>query len=70
MIAHSLVVRVIQLPFPVCLVKFVGKITGRSLVVSQLFGDLEVNTSNTKNVLGWTAPYTMKQSMRYLNKLG
>ncbi|EKO3391938.1 NAD-dependent epimerase/dehydratase family protein [Vibrio fluvialis] len=69
-IAQALGKTVIQLPIPVSLVILLGKMTGKSAVVSQLFGDLEVDSSNTQSVLGWHAPYTMKQSMESLNKLG
>ncbi|MGV1717182.1 NAD-dependent epimerase/dehydratase family protein [Vibrio furnissii] len=69
-IAQALGKTVLQLPIPVSLVNVLGKMTGKSAVVSQLFGDLEVDSSNTKEILGWHAPYTLKQSMEFFNKLG
>lgn len=62
-IAKGLNKRVIQLPIPVWLLRLTGKLLGKSVMVEQLVGNLEVDSSNTQEVLGWTPPYTMQQAM-------
>ncbi|GIC16470.1 UDP-glucose 4-epimerase [Vibrio cholerae] len=65
-IAEGLGKKVVQVPIPVNLMRFVGKLTGKSTMIEQLCGDLEVDSSNIKEVLGWTPPLTMKQAMATL----
>ncbi len=65
-IAEGLGKRVLQLPIPVILMQFLGKITGKSGMIEQLYGDLEVDSSNVNEVLGWTPPITMKDAMASL----
>ncbi|BCK15018.1 TPA: NAD-dependent epimerase/dehydratase family protein [Vibrio cholerae] len=62
-IAEGLGKKVIQLPIPVSFMRFVGKLVGKSTMIEQLYGDLEVDSSNIKEVLDWTPPLTMKQAM-------
>ncbi|NVC63393.1 NAD-dependent epimerase/dehydratase family protein [Vibrio sp. 05-20-BW147] len=69
-IAEGLGKKVIQVPIPVNLMCFVGKLTGKSTMIEQLCGDLEVDSSNIKEVLGWTPPLTMKQAMATLRDSG
>ncbi|MDT3278995.1 NAD-dependent epimerase/dehydratase family protein [Shewanella scandinavica] len=69
-IAEGLGKRVFQLPIPVSLIRLVGKLTGKSTVVEQLFGNLQVDSSNIKEVLDWTPPLTMKQAMATLRDSG
>ncbi|MCL1127508.1 NAD-dependent epimerase/dehydratase family protein [Shewanella surugensis] len=57
----------IQLPVPVGLMKFLGKLFNKPTMVQQLVGNLEVDSSNLQHVLGWSAPYTMKQAMSFLS---
>ncbi|WP_261885155.1 NAD-dependent epimerase/dehydratase family protein [Vibrio pomeroyi] len=57
---------ILQFPVPVWAIKIVGKILGKSEIVEQLYGDLQVDSSNIKKILGWTPPLTMKQSMSLL----
>ncbi len=65
-IAKGLDKKVFQLPIPVSLMRLVGKLTGKSAMIEQLFGNLEVDSSNIKEVLGWTPPFTMEQAMASL----
>lgn len=65
-IAKGLGKKVIQLPIPVSLVSLAGKLTGKSAMIEQLFGNLEVDSSNIQQVLGWTPPLTMEQAMATL----
>ncbi|HBB9957870.1 TPA: NAD-dependent epimerase/dehydratase family protein [Vibrio parahaemolyticus] len=65
-IADGLGKKVIQLPVPVSVMRLAGKLTGKSTMIEQLYGNLEVDSSNIKEVLGWTPPLTMKQAMSTL----
>ncbi|EJL6392435.1 NAD-dependent epimerase/dehydratase family protein [Vibrio vulnificus] len=64
--AKGLGKKVFQLPVPVGLMRLVGKVAGKSATMEQLFGNLEVDSSNTREILGWTPPFTMEQSMALL----
>ncbi|WP_411063132.1 NAD-dependent epimerase/dehydratase family protein [Vibrio rotiferianus] len=59
----------LQLPIPVRFMKILGKVTGKSLMIEQLYGDLQVDSSNVKEVLGWSPPVTMKQAMASLRNM-
>ncbi|MCX8854925.1 NAD-dependent epimerase/dehydratase family protein [Vibrio parahaemolyticus] len=65
-IADGLGKKVIQLPVPVSVMRLLGKLAGKSAMIEQLYGNLEVDSSNIKEVLGWTPPLTMKQAMSTL----
>lgn len=70
LIAKALGKKVFQLPIPVSLMRLIGKLTGRTSMVNQLYGNLEVDSSNIKEVLGWTPPFTMMQAMTSLRDSG
>lgn len=65
-IARGLNKHVWQLPIPVSFMKAGACLIGKSALASQLYGNLEVDSSNLNDVIGWTPPYTLEQSMRYL----
>ncbi|MCU8082682.1 NAD-dependent epimerase/dehydratase family protein [Shewanella sp. SM23] len=67
-IAKGLGKIVIQCPVPISLMKATSKVLGRSAMIYQLFSNLEVDSSNTKEVLGWSPPYTMEQAMASLSE--
>jgi nucleoside-diphosphate-sugar epimerase len=67
-IAKGLGKNLIQLPIPVCFMRFVGKLLGKTEMVEQLVGNLEVDLSNLQEVLGWKPPYTMEESMTFLKQ--
>lgn len=69
-IAEGLGKSVFQLPIPVSFMRLAGKLTGKSAMIEQLYGNLEVDSSNIKAVLGWTPPLTMKQAMDTLQNSG
>ena len=48
--------------------RFVGKLLGKSAMVEQLVGNLQVDSPNLKEVLNWTPPYTMAESMTFLKE--
>ncbi|HDY7975449.1 TPA: NAD-dependent epimerase/dehydratase family protein [Vibrio vulnificus] len=68
-IAKGLDKKIFQLPVPVTLMRLAGKLTGKSAMIEQLYGNLEVDSSNIKEVLGWTPPFTMEQSMALLKQM-
>lgn len=63
-IAEGLNKRVFQLPIPLCLFRILGKLTGKMPMIEQLIGNLEVDSSNTRMILDWNPPLSMKQSMQ------
>lgn len=65
-IAEGLGKKLIQLPIPVSIMSLLGKITGKSAMIEQLYGNLQVDSSNIKEVLGWTPPYSIQQAMATL----
>ncbi|OCH37503.1 NAD-dependent epimerase/dehydratase family protein [Aliivibrio fischeri] len=65
-IAKGLNKQLIQLPVPLWCMRFAGKLVGKSIMVEQLVGNLEVDSSNAQEVLGWIPPYTMQQAMHSL----
>lgn len=65
-IAKGLNKKIIQLPVPVSLMRLNGKLFCKSAMVEQLLGNLQVDSSNIKEILDWTPPYTMEQSMAFL----
>ncbi|EKT4485820.1 NAD-dependent epimerase/dehydratase family protein [Shewanella algae] len=67
-IAKGLNKKLIQLPVPVGLMRFAARFVGKSAMAEQLLGNLQVDSSNAKEVLGWTPPYTMEQAMASLSE--
>jgi len=59
---------VFQIPIPVSFMRLAGFMVGKSAMIEQLFGNLEVDSSNLKDILNWTPPYSMKDSMAMLRK--
>ena len=70
MIARGLGKNVVQLPIPTSFMRLAGKLTGKSAMIEQLVGNLQVDSSNLKSVLNWTPPLTMKQAMATLRNSG
>lgn len=66
-IAEGLRKPVIQCPVPISLMRLLGKVTGKSTMIQQLYGDLEVDSSNLNEVLGWAPPLSLKQAMASLH---
>lgn len=67
-IAKGLGKKIYQLPVPISLIRLVGRLLGKSAMVEQLVGNLQVDSSDLKKVLGWTPPYTMEESMALLKE--
>jgi UDP-glucose 4-epimerase len=47
-------------PVPVWMLKFLGKITGKSDMISRLTDSLQVDITHTKETLDWTPPYSVE----------
>tara|TARA_R110001583_G_scaffold41506_2_gene132023 strand:- start:53 stop:967 length:915 start_codon:yes stop_codon:yes gene_type:complete len=67
-IAKGLNTPLIQIPVPTILMQLTARMVGKTAMIEQLLGNLEVDSSNAKDVLGWTPPYTMEQAMTSLSE--
>ena len=52
------------LPFPLSLMRFAGKLFGKSDAVERLVGSLTIDSSKIRRELGWKPPYTMEQGLK------
>jgi len=67
-ISEGLGCKLIQLPIPINIMRFVAKFLGKGKLVEQLFDDLQVDSSKARNLLGWNPPETLTQAMKKLRK--
>ena len=51
-------------PFPPSLMRFTGKLLGKSDAVERLVGSLTIDSSKIQRELGWKPPYTMEQGLK------
>lgn len=65
-IAKGLTKKIIQLPIPTSIFKLFGKVTGKSESIEQLIGDLQVDSSKARDLLGWSPPFTMAETLSRL----
>jgi nucleoside-diphosphate-sugar epimerase len=56
------------LPVPVGLMKFAAKILGKGAVADRLFGNLQVDSSKAKDLLGWQPVVTMDEQLAKMAK--
>ena len=49
------------LPVPVWILKLIGKMTGKSDMISRLTDSLQVDITHTKDTLDWTPPYSVEE---------
>ena len=56
-----------QLPIPISFLHVALLLAGKGSVSAQLLGNLEVDSSHVKDVLGWTPPYKMGSSMCFFD---
>lgn len=61
-IAYAIGKKVLQLPIPIKLIEFCGQIFKKRKAVDKLIGNLEVDSSNIKEILDWTPPYTIYET--------
>lgn len=52
------------LPIPIGLFLLLGKLFGKSAVVDRLIGNLQVDSSDARALLGWQAPFTVEQGIK------
>lgn len=57
----------IQVPIPIRFFDFSAKLIGKRKIFEQLYGDLQVDISETRRVLGWVAPYSMSSILSLLS---
>lgn len=62
--AAALGIRARLLPFPVSVMRLIGKLTGRSATVNRLTGSLAVDSSKIIRELGWKPPFTMEEGLQ------
>lgn len=51
-------------PVPVWVLKLIGKLTGKSDMISRLTDSLHVDTTHTQNTLGWKPPFVVKEGFK------
>lgn len=66
--AQSLGRKILFLPVPLFLFRLFFFLIGKKDFTQRLFGSLQVDISKTKQMLNWSPPYTMAQSLERLNK--
>jgi len=52
------------LPIPFFLFNLLGKLSGKSELIGRLIGNLQVDISDAKTLLGWQPPYTVEQGIK------
>ena len=62
-IANAFCVTPFVLPMPVPLMRIVAKKIGKGLVADRLFGDLRIDSTKAKELLGWSPIVTMDQQL-------
>lgn len=51
-------------PFPIQLMRLVGKLSGKSSAIDRLIGSLIIDSSKIQQELNWRPPYTMAQGLK------
>ncbi|HZX48774.1 MAG TPA: SDR family oxidoreductase [Nitrospirota bacterium] len=64
MIARAMGKRPGLLPFPLPLLKGIGRVSGKSAEIERLTGSLCIDSSKIRKVLGWKPPFTMEEGIR------
>ena len=67
-IAKGLNKSIYQLPVPASIMRLGAKLIGKQSMAEQLLDNLEVDSSNAFDVMGWKPLYTMEQAMNLLSK--
>lgn len=67
-IAKGLGKTLIQLPVPNFVFSLLGNISGKQQQIEQLTGDLQVDSSKARSLLGWKPPFTMADTFSRLLK--
>lgn len=67
-IAKGLSTSLLQLPIPIFMFKLAGVLTGKSEMIDQLIGDLQVDSHKAKELLNWTPSVSMADTFNQLTK--
>lgn len=51
-------------PFPPSLLRLAGRVTGMSMQIERLLGDLQINSDKICHDLDWKPPYSMKEGLQ------
>lgn len=65
-IAQGLSKKIIQIPIPMCLFQFLGKVFKKDSMVEQLVGNLKVDSAKANGLLDWKPPFSMEETLKYL----
>lgn len=52
------------IPVPVLLLRLAGRMTGKAAEVDRLVGSLQIDSSFTRERLGWTPPVSVSEGIR------
>lgn len=52
------------LPVPMSWLRLAGKLTGKQAVIERLCGNLQVDISHTKTILGWQPPISLEEGIK------
>ncbi len=64
MIARAMGKRPGLIPFPLPLLKAIGRVSGKNAEIERLTGSLCIDSSKIREVLGWKPPFTMEEGIR------
>ncbi|ODN65461.1 UDP-glucose 4-epimerase family protein [Methylophaga muralis] len=57
------------IPVPLSWMNFFAKLIGKQMITDRLFGNLQIDTSKARELLGWKPVITMKQQLNKMAKL-
>ncbi len=63
-LANAMCVKVRIFPVPLFILRFAGRLLGRTSAVQGLCGSLQVDISKARNVLGWSPPVSVEEGLR------
>ena len=66
-IAHIQNVPAHLFPVPIFLLKILAKVFGKSDIEQRLLGNLQVDITKNKTLLGWQPPYTLEEGLRMMS---
>lgn len=64
MIAKAMDKKPRLIPCPTQALKFLGRLTKKSIEIERLIGSLQIDNSKIKNVLNWHPPFTMEEGIK------
>ena len=67
LIAKSLKIKLVLFALPISLIRFGSKLIGKSGIAQRLTESLQVDISETKEILGWTPVVTTEEALKKIN---